>query len=209
MTNCPLCGFRQRIDRLTGLGFQVKDMENDLLPLESILIYADKGREGFRSVRQPVSLPVELQQEMLLALAAKMLPLVRYLQLKVPEFREASTDVVEVLVVLGQGVKLDLGRQVVAAQGVKRDVERRMAPDVGVKFDREGYESWRNVKRELGVPLILLESWPSVIENLRRKSEPLSPETLTRSDQPVPVSLGKVPVEVPVSLGKRREPRVG
>ena len=206
MTNCPLCGFRQRIDRLTGLEFQVKDMENDLLPLESILIYADKGREGFRSVRQPVSLPVELQQEMLLALAAKMLPLVRYLQLKVPEFREASTDVVEVLVVLGQGVKLDLDRQVVAAQGVKRDVERRMAPDVGVKFDRGGYESWRNVKRELGVPLISLESWPSVIENLRRKSEPLSPETLTRSDQPVPV---KVPVEVPVSLGKRREPRVG
>ena len=105
MTNCPLCGFRQRIDRLTGLEFQVKDMENDLLPLESILIYADKGRQGFRSVKQTVSLPVSMEQEMLWALAAKMLPLVRYLQNKVPDFRDATTDVLEEVVVLMQGGK--------------------------------------------------------------------------------------------------------
>jgi len=54
ITNCPLCGFRQRIDRLTGLEFQVTDMEHDLLPLEAKLVYADKGRRGLRSVKQPV-----------------------------------------------------------------------------------------------------------------------------------------------------------
>jgi len=98
MTNCPLCGFRQRIDRLTGLEFQVKDMENDLLPLESILIYADKGRKGLRSVKQPVSLSASQEQEVLYALAAKMLPLVQYLQSKVPDFREATTDFGDALI---------------------------------------------------------------------------------------------------------------
>ena len=112
ITNCPLCGFRQRIDRLTGLEFQVKDMENDLLPLEAQFVYADKGRKGLRAVKQAVSLPASLEQEMLYALAAKMLPLVRYLQVRVPEFRESTTELLEVVV-------LD--------QGVTRDVERRMA----------------------------------------------------------------------------------
>jgi len=79
MTSCPLCGFRQRIDRLTGLEFQVKDMEKDLLPLEALLVYSDKGVHGLRSVKQTVSLPASMEQEMLWALAAKMLPLVRYI----------------------------------------------------------------------------------------------------------------------------------
>ena len=165
MTSCPLCGFRQRIDRLTGLEFQVKDMENDLLPLESILIYADKGREGFRSVRQTVSLPSSMEQEMLWALAAKMLPLVRYLQFKVPDFREATTDVLEVVVVLDQGVK--------------RDIERRMAVDMRVKFEGEVDGVWRDVKTEWGVPPMLRETWPaskSAIKSSKRESESLSPK---------------------------------
>ena len=112
ITNCPLCGFRQRIDRLTGLEFQVTDMEHDLLPLEAQLVYADKGRKGLRAVKQPVSLPAGMEQEMLYALAAKILPLVRYLQIKVPEFRESTTDILEV-VVLDQGVKRDLERQTI------------------------------------------------------------------------------------------------
>ena len=112
ITNCPLCGFRQRIDRLTGLEFQVTDMEHDLLPLEAQLVYADKGRKGLRAVKHPVSLPEGMEQEMLYALAAKILPLVRYLQIKVPEFRESTTDILEV-VVLDQGVKRDLERQTI------------------------------------------------------------------------------------------------
>ena len=79
ITNCPLCGFRQRVDRLTGPEFQVTGMEHDLLPLEAQLAYADKGRKGLRAVKQPVSLPEGMEQEMLYALAAKILPLVRYL----------------------------------------------------------------------------------------------------------------------------------
>ena len=181
MTSCPLCGFRQRIDRLTGLEFQVKDMENDLLPLESILIYADKGREGFRSVRQTVSLPSSMEQEMLWALAAKMLPLVRYLQFKVPDFREATTDVLEVVVVLDQVVK--------------RDVERRMTVDMRVKFEGEVDGVWRDVKTEWGVPPMLRETWPaskSAIKSSKRESESLSPKAASPYqralfDQPVPM----------------------
>ena len=198
ITNCPLCGFRQRIDRLTGLEFQVKDMVNDLLPLEAQFVYADKGRKGLRVVKQAVSLPASLEQEMLYALAAKMLPLVRYLQVRVPEFRESTTEILEVVV-------LD--------QGVKRDVERRMALDIGVRFESEVDDSWLNVKTEWDVPPILRETWQqseSAIENLRRKSEssnpnpvprppaasPSSLERLTRFDQPVPM---ESPVDFPTN----------
>ena len=198
ITNCPLCGFRQRIDRLTGLEFQVTDMEHDLLPLEAQLVYADKGRKGLRAVKQPVSLPEGMEQEMLYALAAKILPLVRYLQVKVPEFRESTTEILEVVV-------LD--------QGVKRDVERQTILDVPVKFDSEVDKSWLNVKTEWGVPPILRETWQqneTAIENLRRKSERLSPNTeprppsaspsslerLTRFDQPVPM---ESPVDFPTN----------
>ena len=195
ITNCPVCGFRQRIDRLTGLEFQVKDMENDLLPLEAQFVYADKGRKGLRVVKQAVSLPASLEQEMLYALAAKMLPLVRYLQVRVPEFRESTTEILEVVV-------LD--------QGVKRDVERRMALDIGVKFESEVDDSWLNVKTEWDVPPILRETWQpseSAIENLRRKSERLSPNTEPRPPSASPSSLERptrfdqpVPMESPVDF---------
>ena len=198
ITNCPLCGFRQRIDRLTGLEFQVTDMEHDLLPLEAQLVYADKGRKGLRAVKHPVSLPEGMEQEMLYALAAKILPLVRYLQVKVPEFRESTTEILEVVV-------LD--------QGVKRDLERQTILDVPVKFDSEVDKSWLNVKTEWTVPPILRETWQqseTAIENLRRKSERLSPnteprppsasplrlESPTRFDQPVPM---ESPVDFPTN----------
>ena len=198
ITNCPLCGFRQRVDRLTGLEFQVTDMEHDLLPLEAQLVYADKGRKGLRAVKQPVLLPAGMEQEMLYALAAKMLPLVRYLQVRVPEFRESTTEILEVVV-------LDLG--------VKRDIERQTILDVPVKFDSEVDKSWLNVKTEWTVPPILRETWQqseTAIENLRRKSERLSPnteprppsasplrlESPTRFDQPVPM---ESPVDFPTN----------
>ena len=181
MTSCPLCGFRQRIDRLTGLEFQVKDMEKDLLPLEALLVYSDKGVHGLRSVKQTVSLPASMEQEMLWALAAKMLPLVRYLQFKVPDFREATTDVLEVVVVLDQVVK--------------RDVERRMTVDMRVKFEGEVDGVWRDVKTEWGVPPMLRETWPpskSAIKSSKRESESLSPKAASPYqralfDQPVPM----------------------
>jgi len=185
MTNCPLCGFRQRIDRLTGLAFQVKDMENDLLPLESIRIYADKGREGFRSVREPVSLPAVLEQEMLRALAVKLFPLVQYLQVRVPEFREVTTEVLELV------VELD--------QGVHRDVE------VGVRYESEVDASWQNVKSEWGVPLTEKASWLSTISGLRKESEssklpPLPARaSLSKMERPMALDI-LVPMERPVPM---------
>ena len=191
ITNCPLCGFRQRIDRLTGLEFQVKDMENDLLPLEAQFVYADKGRKGLRVVKQAVSLPASLEQEMLYSLAAKMLPLVRYLQVRVPEFRESTTELLEVVV-------LD--------QGVKRDVERRMALDVGLKFDREVDESWLNVKTEWTVPRAFRKNSlknANGIAYSKRESRPskrTALESQARFDQ-------TVPMELPVSSQKSKKRR--
>ena len=193
MTSCPLCGFRQRIDRLTGLEFQVKDMEKDLLPLEALLVYSDKGVHGLRSVKQTVSLPASMEQEMLWALAAKMLPLVRYLQFKVPDFREATTDVLEVVVVLDQVVK--------------RDVERRMTVDMRVKFEGEVDGVWRDVKTEWGVPPMLRETWPaskSAIKSSKRESESLSPKAASPYqralfDQPVPMDS---PVDFPTKTNQ-------
>ena len=191
ITNCPLCGFRQRIDRLTGLEFQVTDMEHDLLPLEAQLVYADKGRKGLRAVKQPVSLPEGMEQEMLYALAAKILPLVRYLQVKVPEFRESTTEILEVVV-------LD--------QGVKRDIERQTILDVPVKFDSEVDKSWLNVKTEWSVPQAsrknLLKN-ANEIAYLKRESRPsrrTALESQAKFDQ-------SVPMELPVSRQKSKKRR--
>ena len=191
ITNCPLCGFRQRIDRLTGLEFQVTDMEHDLLPLEAQLVYADKGRKGLRAVKQPVSLPEGMEQEMLYALAAKILPLVRYLQVKVPEFRESTTEVLEVVV-------LD--------QGVKRDIERQTILDVPVKFDSEVDKSWLNVKTEWTVPQAsrknLLKNANGIAYSKResRSSRRTALESQARFDQ-------SVPMEFPVSRQKSKKRR--
>ena len=191
ITNCPLCGFRQRVDRLTGLEFQVTDMEHDLLPLEAQLVYADKGRKGLRAVKQPVSLPAGMEQEMLYALAAKILPLVRYLQVKVPEFRESTTEILEVVV-------LD--------QGVKRDVERQTILDVPVKFDSEVDKSWLNVKTEWTVPQAsrknLLKNANEIAYSKKesRPSKRTVLESQARFDQPVPM-------EFPVSSQKSKKRR--
>ena len=191
ITNCPLCGFRQRIDRLTGLEFQVTDMEHDLLPLEAQLVYADKGRKGLRAVKQPVSLPEGMEQEMLYALAAKILPLVRYLQVKVPEFRESTTEILEVVV-------LD--------QGIKRDIERQTILDVPVKFDSEVDKSWLNVKTEWTVPRAFRknslknENGIAYSKKESRPSKRTVLESQARFDQPVPM-------EFPVSSQKSKKRR--
>jgi hypothetical protein len=178
ITNCPLCGFRQRVDRLTGPEFQVTGMEHDLLPLEAQLAYADKGRKGLRAVKQPVLLPEGMEQEMLYALAAKILPLVRYLHVKVPGFRESTTEILEVVI-------LD--------QGVKRDVERQTILDVPVKFGSEVDKSWLNVKREWSVPQAsqknLLKNANGIAYSKResRPSRRTAVESQTKFDQPVPM----------------------
>jgi hypothetical protein len=168
-------------------------------------VYVEKGRKGLRAVKQPVSLPPEAELEMLYALAAKLLPLVRHLQVKVPEFREATTDVLEVMVVVESAVKRD-GDWPMAVESavkrdgdwpmavesavkrdgdwpmavesaVKRDAELPMVRDIGVRFDdSEVDSSWLNVR---DAPPILPESWKyrkSGIKSWKKSSEPLSPE---------------------------------
>jgi len=88
LTNCPLCGFRQRLDRLTGGDYQVTD-PGDLLPLEVAAVYAHKRPHGLCCELLPLKLKLGQRQAMLEALAAKMLPLVRLLSVEVPAFREA------------------------------------------------------------------------------------------------------------------------
>jgi len=88
LTNCPLCGFRQRLDRLTGAEYQVTD-PGDLLPLEVAAVFAGKGRGTLHTELLPLKLKPGQRSAMLEALAAKMLPLVRLLSVEVPEFREA------------------------------------------------------------------------------------------------------------------------
>jgi len=88
LTNCPLCGFRQRVERLTGGAYQVTD-PGDLLPLEVAAVYAHKREHGLCCELLPLKLKPGQRQAMLEALAAKMLPLVRLLSVEVPEFREA------------------------------------------------------------------------------------------------------------------------
>jgi len=88
LTNCPLCGFRQRLDRLTGAEYQVTDL-GDLLLLDVAAVFAGKGRGTLHTELLPLKLKPGQRQAMLEALAAKMLPLVRLLSVEVPEFREA------------------------------------------------------------------------------------------------------------------------
>jgi len=88
LTNCPLCGFRQRLDLLTGAEYQVTD-PGDLLPLEVAAVFAGKGRGTLHTELLPLKLKPGQRAAMLEALAAKMLPLVRLLSVEVPEFREA------------------------------------------------------------------------------------------------------------------------
>jgi len=88
LTNCPLCGFRQRLERLTGGEYHVTD-PGDLLPLEVGAIYAEKRAHGLVYEAKELRLKPGQRQAMLEALAAKMLPLVQYLSVQVPEFREA------------------------------------------------------------------------------------------------------------------------
>jgi len=88
LTNCPLCGFRQRLERLTGGEYHVTDL-GDLLPLEVAAIYAEKRAHGLVCEFRDLRLKPGQRQAMLEALAAKMLPLVRLLSVEVPEFCEA------------------------------------------------------------------------------------------------------------------------
>jgi len=88
LTNCPLCGFKQRLERLTGGEYQITD-PGDFLPLEVGAIYAEKRAHGLVYEARELRLKPGQRTEILEALAAKMLPFIQYLQLEVPGFREA------------------------------------------------------------------------------------------------------------------------
>jgi len=123
LTNCPLCGFRQRLERLTGGDYQVTD-PGDFLPLEVAAVYAHKRAHGLCCELLPLKVKPEQRQEMLEALAAKMLPLVQYLSVQVPEFGEALA-VRELTVTVERGVRVS---------GLELPVPKE-----------KGVESWRNV----------------------------------------------------------------
>jgi len=99
LTSCPLCGFRQRLERLTGGEYHVTDL-GDLLPLEVAAIYAEKRAHGLVCEFRDLRLKPGQRAAMLEALAAKVLPLVRLLSVEVPEFREAL-EAEEFMITLG------------------------------------------------------------------------------------------------------------
>jgi len=123
LTNCPLCGFRQRVERLTGGAYQVTD-PGDLLPLEVAAVYAHKREHGLCCEILPLKVKPEQRQEMLEALAAKMLPLVQYLSVQVPEFGEALATR-ELTVTVERGV---------AVSGLELPVSKE-----------KGVDQWRSV----------------------------------------------------------------
>jgi len=123
LTNCPLCGFRQRIERLTGGAYQVTD-PGDLLPLEVAAVYAHKREHGLCCEILPLNVKPEQRQEMLEALAVKMLPLVQYLLVQVPEFGEALATP-ELTVTVERGV---------AVSGLELPVSKE-----------KGVDQWRSV----------------------------------------------------------------
>jgi len=104
LTNCPLCGFRQRLDLLTGADYQVTD-PGDLLPLEVAAVYASKRKASLHTELLPLKVKPEQRQAMLEALAAKMLPLVQYLSVQVLEFGEALA-IPELTVTVERGVRV-------------------------------------------------------------------------------------------------------
>jgi len=124
LTNCPLCGFRQRLDLLTGADYQVTD-PGDLLPLEVAAVYASKRKASLHTELLPLKVKPAQRQAMLEALAAKMLPLVQYLSVQVPEFGEALATP-EITVTVERGVRVS---------GLELPVPKE-----------KGVEQWRNVR---------------------------------------------------------------
>jgi len=97
LTSCPLCGFKQRIERLLGVETGLTNMDS-LLPMELMVVYADKRARGLHSEREPLKVVPKARAEANYALAAKLLPLVVFLRSVVPEFEAAllDTELVEV-----------------------------------------------------------------------------------------------------------------
>jgi len=132
LTNCPLCGFRQRLERLTGGEYHVTD-PGDLLPLEVAAIYAEKRASGLVCEFRELRLKPGQRVEMLEALAAKLLPIVQCLQFEVPAFREALE---------AREFAVSVGRPVTV--GEKFDVPVRRGREV---------DSWQNVPVVKSVPV--------------------------------------------------------
>jgi len=120
LTNCPLCGFKQRLERLTGGEYHVTD-PGDLLPLEVGAIYAEKRAHGLVYEAKELRLKPGQRAEMLEALAAKVLPFIQYLQFEVPAFREAL-EAREFAVSVGRPVTV--GEKFHAPVDRGREVER-------------------------------------------------------------------------------------
>jgi len=132
LTNCPLCGFKQRLERLTGGEYQITD-PGDFLPLEVGAIYAEKRAHGLVYEARELRLKPGQRTEILEALAAKMLPFIQYLQFEVPGFREALES---------REFAVSVGRPVTV--GEKFDVPVRRGREV---------ERWQNVPVVKSVPV--------------------------------------------------------
>jgi len=155
LTNCPLCGFRQRLDLLTGADYQVTD-PGDLLPLEVAAVYASKRKASLHTELLPLKVKPEQRQAMLEALAAKMLPLVQYLSVQVPEFGKAlATPELTVTVerdVVVSGLELPVVKEKGVEQWrsvpVSRVVRRSKAVTVEMSVPQE-----MDIPVEMNVPM--------------------------------------------------------
>jgi len=155
LTNCPLCGFKQRLERLTGGEYHVTD-PGDLLPLEVGAIYAEKRAHGLVYESKELRLKPGQRQAMLEALAAKMLPLVQYLSVQVPEFGKAlATPELTVTVerdVVVSGLELPVVKEKGVEQwrsvSVSRVVRRSKAVTVEMSVPQE-----MDIPVEMNVPM--------------------------------------------------------
>jgi len=128
LTSCPLCGFKQRIDRLLGVETGLTNMDN-LLPMELMVVYADKRASGLHSEREPLKVVPKARKEANYALAAKLLPLVVFLRSVVPEFEAALLDT--------ELVEVEYAREVVYEREGSAELLRERAYQLDASLVRE------------------------------------------------------------------------
>lgn len=123
MTSCPLCNFRQRVDRLTGLETKVKG-RGSVLDVDVNVVTVTKGQWGMKAERRPVKMTKVLARSLDYSLAAKLLPLVARLRERVPEFDLALKDEIRHVVVVEKDLDVEIekfARGVVLARPVERE----------------------------------------------------------------------------------------
>ena len=161
LTCCPLCGFRQRLDRLLDLDYQLEGMDG-LLPLELAVVYADRRASGLHCELEPLKVKDAARAEMMYGLAAKLFPLVVYLRSVVPEFGEALSDEIITTVQPERNYQVELDELfelVREAQYERQSVlVRERLYKVEVKRLRDEVMEWRTQKRLSEKPMVVLGS---------------------------------------------------